>query len=137
MNMLPRVLLAATGLLAGVSTVSGLTLNDICEVSYVQNALPYNVEVGLELDKASVALDIVTNYTGLDGNEYTFCDLNFTYSHAGRNDQVMVNYWLPDPSTFKNRYLSTGGAGFKSRLIRRNLDCFPCDTTPEKTEELG
>lgn len=94
---------------------SSLSLDDICEVSYIQSTLPYNAGVGIQLDNTSISLAIVSNYTGLDSNQYNFCSLNFTYSHAGRGDKVQLNYWLPDPSQFKNRYLSTGGAGYKSK----------------------
>jgi tannase len=34
------------------------------------------------------------------------------YSHDGRGDQVLVQYWMPDPAKFENRYLSTGGGGY-------------------------
>lgn len=37
--------------------------------------------------------------------------VTFAYTHNGRNDQVLLNYWLPTPASFKNRYLSTGGGG--------------------------
>lgn len=110
--------LLASGVIGQISAAASLTLDDICATSYVQDALPVNVEVGIEFNNASVTVDLVTNYTGLDGNTYNFCDVNLTYSHAGRGDQVNLNYWLPDPSTFKNRYLSTGGAGFKSKFVR-------------------
>lgn len=116
-----RAFLASAALMRQISAAPSLTLNDICEASYVQDALPDNAEVGIEFNNTSVVVDLVTNYTGLDGNTYDFCDVNFTYSHAGRGDQVSLNYWLPDPSTFKNRYLSTGGAGFKSKFVKTFL----------------
>lgn len=106
---------------ASVSAASSLTLEDMCEVSYIQSTLPYDAGVGLQLDNTSISLSVVNNYTGLDDQLYNFCSLNFTYSHAGRGDTVTLNYWLPDPAEFKNRYLSTGGAGFSSKSATRSI----------------
>lgn len=33
------------------------------------------------------------------------------YTHNGRDDTVNLNFWLPAPASFMNRYLSTGGGG--------------------------
>lgn len=115
MRAWPWTLCIAAALVCFGSAASSLTLEEMCEVSYIQSTLPYDAGVGIQLDNSSISLGIVSNYTGLDGHEYTFCSLNFTYSHAGRGDTVALNYWLPDPSQFKNRYLSTGGAGFKCK----------------------
>jgi len=40
---------------------------------------------------------------------FDFCNVTFAYSHNGRDDQVFLNFWLPSPANFRNRYLSAGG----------------------------
>jgi tannase len=34
------------------------------------------------------------------------------YSHNGRDDQVLLQWWLPAPANFQNRYLTTGGFAY-------------------------
>jgi tannase len=44
---------------------------------------------------------------------FSYCNFTLAYSHDGREgDQVLIQYWLPDPAKFENRYLSTGGGGY-------------------------
>ncbi len=74
--------------------------------------------VGATIDASSLIVDKVTNYnisssnalvqaaTGID-----FCNVTFSYSHDGRDDSVEVNYFLPEPAKYQNRYLSNGGFG--------------------------
>ncbi|RAK78844.1 tannase and feruloyl esterase [Aspergillus fijiensis CBS 313.89] len=49
--------------------------------------------------------------TSTDDAEYPVCDVNFAYTHGGP-DRTNVNYWMPAPADFKNRYVSTGGEGW-------------------------
>ena len=41
-----------------------------------------------------------------------YCNVTFAYYNSGRSNKVNVVYWLPAPSVFQNRYLSTGGGGY-------------------------
>lgn len=41
-----------------------------------------------------------------------YYNVTLAYSHNGRDDQVLVEYWFPSPEKFQNRYLSTGGGGY-------------------------
>jgi tannase len=94
-----------------------LTLTDICKSSYARATLPNNsVLPGITIDPASVETTLVNN-TSVSSDWFptatiTYCNVTFAYSHNGSaNDKVHVTYWLPSPSTFKNRYVSTGGGG--------------------------
>jgi tannase len=37
--------------------------------------------------------------------------MTLAYAHPGKNDRVQLNFWLPAPEDFKNRWFSTGGGG--------------------------
>lgn len=93
------------------------TLNDVCTTSYVQAALPgSDFYLGVTIDPSSVVVNPVTNASVTGQNMYPdavfdYCNVSFAYSHNGLDDQVLVWYWLPAPSQFQNRYLSTGGGG--------------------------
>lgn len=94
------------------------TLNDVCTSSYVQASLPaadfYN---GITIDSSSVSASPVYN-TSVSGQDFfpdatfNYCNVSFAYTHNGRDDQVLLWYWLPAPENFQNRFLSTGGGGF-------------------------
>lgn len=43
---------------------------------------------------------------------YPYCNITFTYSHTGKDDQVQVIYALPQPSDFQNRFYTAGGGGY-------------------------
>jgi tannase len=92
-----------------------VTLNDVCTTSYARASLPADgFYMGIIVDSASVSAIPMTN-TSVSGQNmfpnavFDYCNVTFAYSHVGRNDQVLVNYWLPTPANFQNRYLSTGG----------------------------
>lgn len=102
---------------AAVAVVHAATLDDVCTSSYVQASLPSDgFYLGITVDPSSVVANPVTNVSVSGENffpdaTFDYCNVTFAYSHNGRNDQVLVTYWLPAPASFKNRYLSTGGGG--------------------------
>ena len=104
--------------------VSSLSLQDVCTTSYVQASLPSKdlylangMSIAITIDPSSVVATPVTN-ASFQGNvmypdtNIDFCDITFAYAHTGRDDQVLVRYWMPTPDNFENRYLSTGGGGY-------------------------
>ncbi|KAI1615381.1 feruloyl esterase-like protein B precursor [Exophiala viscosa] len=94
------------------------SLNDVCTTSYVVASLPApGTFPGITIDNSSVAASPVANAEVANENMYPdavfdYCNVSFAYSHDGRNDQVLLWYWLPAPQNFQNRYLSTGGGGY-------------------------
>jgi tannase len=102
---------------ASTAVVGAMTLGDVCKTSYAVSSLPVSgFYTGITIDSASVSANPVTN-TSVSGQvmfpdaTFDFCNVTFAYTHDGRDDQVLVNYWLPTPDNFQNRYLSTGGGG--------------------------
>ncbi|KAF2157405.1 feruloyl esteras-like protein B precursor [Myriangium duriaei CBS 260.36] len=102
---------------AFLNTVIAVSLNDVCTSSYAVASLPTsNLPLGVTIDKSSVTASPVTN-ASVHGSvmypdaTFAYCNVTFAYSHNGLNDKVLVQYWLPAPSSFKNRYLATGGGG--------------------------
>lgn len=95
------------------------SLEDVCTAAYSRSKLPAsNFLQGITLDPSSVTTNIVYN-ASTPANGYFFpaatfsyCNVTLAYSHNGRDDRVLVQYWLPEPSQFQNRYLSTGGGGY-------------------------
>ncbi|KAF3759895.1 hypothetical protein M406DRAFT_65281 [Cryphonectria parasitica EP155] len=94
------------------------SLEDVCDSAYVESRLPASDFImGITIDPLSITTNLTFGYTA-DFEWYPtttidYCNLTFAYSHNGiAGDQVHVSYWLPAPSDFKNRYLSTGGGGF-------------------------
>ncbi|KAK4040269.1 tannase [Parachaetomium inaequale] len=102
---------------AGASASSSLTLSDICSTDYARGVLPdNNILPGITIDSSSVETTLVANASV--SNEWypsatiDYCNVTFAYSHNDiANNKVHVTYWLPSPSAFKNRYVSTGGGG--------------------------
>ncbi|KAF7961047.1 hypothetical protein EAE96_000714 [Botrytis aclada] len=102
-----------------VNAAANSTLSDICTASYIQQSLPDPATIGLAvtLNSASVTANAVSNTT-TTGNTFfpdaiiSYCNVTFSYSHTGREDSVLVQYWLPAPASFQGRYLSTGGGGY-------------------------
>jgi len=94
------------------------SLHDVCTPSYVQQHLPATgYYQGVTIKTSSVTADPVTNVTVVDNDFYPdaifdYCNVSFTYSHDGLNDEVTLTYWLPTPSDFLNRFLATGGGGY-------------------------
>lgn len=114
---MPSSIQAATAALVYASVAAATSLSQICTTSYAQAALPLDAIDGITVDTSSVTTSLVTNYTASSifypTETFNYCNLTFAYSHDGIDgDQVYVQYWLPDPSNFKNRYVSTGGGGW-------------------------
>ena len=113
-----RAVLWAFGAAAFAVMVHAASLTDVCTTAYVQASLPPDdFYTGITIDPSSV---VVTPFTGASVSDQVFfpnavfdyCNVTFAYTHNGRNDQVLVTYWVPTPANFQNRYLSTGGGGF-------------------------
>ncbi|CAG7563217.1 unnamed protein product [Fusarium equiseti] len=99
------------------AAVHAATLSDICSKGYVKSALPAdNFLSGITIDPNSVQTSLVSN-ASFQSEWYPtasadYCNLTFAYSHDGIADDIVhVSYWLPAPSKFRNRYVSTGGGG--------------------------
>ncbi|KAF2465678.1 tannase and feruloyl esterase [Lindgomyces ingoldianus] len=100
-----------------ITSVSALSLTELCTKSNAQSALPvagfYN---GITVDSSSVVATIGTNYS-IRSNTFfpdatiNYCNISFAYTHNGRGDLVHVAYWVPEPSKFRSRFLATGGGG--------------------------
>ncbi|KIV81328.1 hypothetical protein PV11_03519 [Exophiala sideris] len=94
------------------------TLNDVCTPSYVQRHLPApGFYQGVTVNTSTVTANPVTNVTVADNDffpdaTFDYCNVSFTYSHDGVNDEVVLTYWLPTPRNFQNRFLATGGGGY-------------------------
>ena len=114
----PRALAAAGVLLFTLQAVSATaSLGEICSTAYASAALPLDVIPGVTIDPSSVTTKLVTNFTAesifFPTSTFDYCNLTFAYSHDGiEGDLVHVQYWLPAPGQFKNRYVSTGGGGW-------------------------
>ncbi|CRG83536.1 hypothetical protein PISL3812_00888 [Talaromyces islandicus] len=100
-----------------VETATSKSLSDICTTSVVQASLPTDIIQGITLDDASVTTNIVTD-SSVSSDFFPdavidFCNVTFAYSHDERtDDRVLLEIWLPAPSKFQNRWLSTGGGGY-------------------------
>ncbi|KAJ5936252.1 hypothetical protein N7454_005550 [Penicillium verhagenii] len=103
--------------IALATAVSAKTLDSICTDSYAKTALPIGAIDGITIDSSSVSTSVVTNFTATSifypTDTFNYCNLTFAYSHDGIDgDVVHVQYWLPEPAKFENRYVSTGGGGW-------------------------
>ncbi|KAH7142901.1 Tannase/feruloyl esterase [Dactylonectria estremocensis] len=93
------------------------SLSSICTKSYVQSAIPVdNFNLGITIDASSVETNLVANASfssvWYPTSSFDYCNVTFAYSHNGiAGDVIHVTYWLPAPSQFQNRYVSTGGGG--------------------------
>lgn len=103
--------------LAVAAAASATTLDSLCTSTYAQAVLPADdIYEGITIDHSSVVTTSVKN-ASVQGQEFypdatfDYCNVSFSYSHNGLNDKVNVVYWLPSPSSFQKRYLSTGGGG--------------------------
>ncbi|KUM56952.1 hypothetical protein ACN42_g10245 [Penicillium freii] len=99
---------------AAATTIS---LTDICTTAYTKKALPVDAIQGVTVDPFSISTSLVTNFTATNifypTSTFDYCNVTFAYSHDGIDgDIVHVQYWLPAPGQFKNRYVSTGGGGW-------------------------
>jgi tannase len=101
---------------ASANTVSNTTsLASVCTVSNVQTALPANgTLLGIDLIPLSVTASTVSNATTGFGSTtaYSYCNVTVTYTHPGKDDQVVVWYSFPSPDSFENRFYVAGGGGY-------------------------
>ncbi|KAK7183883.1 tannase subunit protein [Paraphaeosphaeria sporulosa] len=102
---------------AGFSTAAAVTLEELCTTSYAASKLPATgTYQGITIDENSVITTLTSNSVLKDNTFYpdaavSYCNITFSYTHDGRGDLVHVAYFAPDPSTFQNRFLATGGGG--------------------------
>lgn len=94
-----------------------LTLTDICTSTYLAANFPaVDFYEGITLDPTSITATVVTNSSVSSvfypDSVIDYCAVTFEYSHNGRDDTVLLTYWVPAPENFQNRYLSTGGGGY-------------------------
>lgn len=100
------------------SVARAASLQSVCMVEYVKQALPeMDFGLGIVLDSSSVTASPVYNTSVSDqiwypDGAFDYCNVTLAYSHSGRDDQVLLEIWLPAPDKFQNRWLSTGGGGF-------------------------
>lgn len=114
---MPSSLWAPAAVIVLATAASATSLSSICTTSYATEALPIGAIDGITIDADSVSTSLVTNYTAssifFPTDTFNYCNLTFAYSHDGIDDDVVhVQYWLPEPSKFQNRYVSTGGGGW-------------------------
>ena len=130
MSHVARAVVAA-GLTIAVNASS---LADVCTVSNVQAALPANgTLLGIDLIPSAVTASAVYNAStsaggmgGISsgtGTTYSYCNITVTYTHTGKNDEVVVKYAFPQPSDFKKRFYVAGGGKFvRSMIIASSVD---------------
>lgn len=100
-----------------IVAIQATSLSDVCNQAYAQASLPSNsFYQGITVKNSSVIATPVYNTSTSGQNMYPggtfdYCNVTFAYSHNGLNDQVLLTLWLPSPSKFQNRWLSTGGGG--------------------------
>ncbi|KAI9650909.1 hypothetical protein NHQ30_000944 [Ciborinia camelliae] len=110
--------LAATRVNAAV-TNSTTTLNELCTVVNVQDALPANgTFLGINTIPSLSSANIVYNATesviggGASTGPWTYCNVTVYYTHAGSGDSVFLTYALPAPDSFQNRFYISGGQAY-------------------------
>lgn len=98
--------------------VAATSLADLCSSSHATASLPIGIVHGITIDKSSVTTTefcnvSVTGQIMYPDAVFDYCNVTFAYSHDGWDDQVLVTYWMPSPSNYKNRFLATGGGGYQ------------------------
>ncbi|KAJ5644958.1 tannase [Penicillium longicatenatum] len=104
----------------GLATVQAASLKDVCTTTYVGNVLPASDKFqGLTLHPASITANAVYNASTTDEDDwpdvygYDYCNVTMAYSHNGiKDDEVLLEFWLPAPEKFQNRWLFTGDFGY-------------------------
>ncbi|KAJ5701580.1 tannase [Penicillium malachiteum] len=109
------VVTLATGYLAVAHAAE--SLSDVCTTVHVKDSLPVDALLGVTIQTNSVTAATVLNYNDTGSPFFpdtvvSFCNVTFGYSHDGKEDQVLVNYFLPAPAEFENLYVSQGGGAF-------------------------
>lgn len=97
---------------------STASLFDVCTSSYVQAAMPGNDSYpGVTLLPSTATANAVYNASLTDSVMFpdavvSYCNVTFQYTHNGLDDAVIVQYCMPTPAAFENRYLSNGGGAY-------------------------
>jgi hypothetical protein len=111
---LPVLAISATALV-----VQATSLDQVCTVSHVRNSLPENgtfIFYPSTITANAVYNTTVSGQTFFPDSTFDYCNITFAYGHAEKDDRVLQEYWLPSPSRFENRWMSTGGGGFAVSL---------------------
>lgn len=114
-----RIAPAVAGLAARSSASS---LADICTTSNIKAALPSNgTLLGIELVPSSVTAsavyDATLSTTSVKRTTYSYCNASVTYTHAGLDDTVVLEFALPEPSDFENRWYVAGGEAYSLSAV--------------------
>lgn len=104
--------------LAAASAVAAnvVSLSSVCSDDNIIAALPADdIYQGITIDRTYATSNVVTN-SSVSGNFFPdaiidYCNVTVAYSHSGRDDRVLLQFFLPAPSNFQNRWLSNGGGG--------------------------
>lgn len=95
------------------------SLSDVCTVANVQAALPANGTIpGVQLIPSSVTANVANSSSTSVGalrkrdTSSTYCNVTVSYSHAGKDDNVVLWYTFPAPSDYQNRLYLAGGGGY-------------------------
>ncbi|KAL3479824.1 putative tannase [Aspergillus californicus] len=105
-------------LLASGGIAYAASLDSVCTVSHVKSSLPEDGYIlGVTFDSASVTANAVYNssYSGsvfFPDSTTDFCNVTISYTHDGRDDTVIVGYYMPTPDNYQNRFLATGGGAY-------------------------
>ncbi|PQE27725.1 Tannase feruloyl esterase protein [Rutstroemia sp. NJR-2017a BVV2] len=105
-------------LVSGATTATAASLASVCSTSHISSALSAIENInGITLNANSVTANAVYNetHTGetfFPDDTINYCNVTFSYTHNGLNDTVLLGYYMPAPSDYKNRFLATGGGGF-------------------------
>jgi tannase len=105
-------------LLASAGVAYATSLSSACTVARVRDSLPEDGYIlGVTFDHDSVTANAVYNSSHSDEAFFpdatiNYCNVTFSYTHAGSDDSVIVGYYMPAPSSFKNRFLATGGGAY-------------------------
>jgi tannase len=100
-----------------VATAMATSLSDVCTSAYAESVLPASPLEGVTLDQTSVTASAVYNYSSAAtafwaASTFDFCNVTLAYTHDGLDDTVLLEFWLPTPDNFANRWVSTGGFGY-------------------------
>lgn len=100
---------------ATAAIAQAASLDQVCTAAHVRSSLPENgtyLFYPSSVTANAVYNTSVSGQTFFPDSTFNYCNVTFAYGHAGKDDRVLQEYWLPSPSNFKNRWMSTGGGGF-------------------------
>ncbi|KAJ5748203.1 tannase subunit [Penicillium nucicola] len=110
--------LSSFGVLASIALAQATTLGDVCTTAQAKASIPKNgLLSGINVTNSVITANPVYNVSVSDEVYYPdatfdYCNVTMTYSHDGKDDEILLNFWLPAPNKFENRWVSTGGFGF-------------------------